>query len=232
MPEKAPFKTSRIHGFSNRNAADDAEAVQRFCKRNSAKIRGLDRKVAFPTNRRNHGCKTELFLEKFADCLPFSPNAVFLCLPRNLTAALSRLLSIGEFIARSYPIRAVIQFSICLSIGSQREGPKINPVCKFFELCLQRQKEPVHSTSNQREMISRYIFDETMYRLCFSETFNVCFFRDPGRLGNRSGAAAISFDGCLVFHFRYSVVDSAMRVEYSIAYRTPVRQWAFDAFSL
>ena len=30
-------------------------------------------------------------------------------------------------------------------------------------------------------MISRHIFDETMYRLCFSETFNVCFFRsdDP-----------------------------------------------------
>ena len=90
LPEKAPFKTSRIHGFSNRNAADDAEAVQRFCKRNSAKIRGLDRKVAFPTNRRNHGCKTELFLEKFADCLPFSPNVVFLCLPRNFTAALPR----------------------------------------------------------------------------------------------------------------------------------------------
>ena len=55
-------------------------------------------------------------------------------------------------------------------------------------------------------MISRYIFDETMYRLCFSETFNVCFFRDSGRHCIRSGAAAISFDGCLVFHFRYSVV--------------------------
>ena len=25
-------------------------------------------------------------------------------------------------------------------------------------------------------MISRYIFDETMYRLYYSETFNVCFF--------------------------------------------------------
>ena len=118
----------------------------------------------------------------------------------------------AHIFAQSYPIRTVIQFSICPSIGSQREGPKINPVCKFFELCLQRQKEPVHSTSNQREMISRYIFDETMYRLCYSETFNVCFFRDPGRLSNKSGAAAIPFGGCLVFPFRYSVVDSAMRV--------------------
>ena len=63
-----------------------------------------------------------------------------------------------------------------------------------------------------------------MYRLCYLETFNVCFFRSAGRLSNRSGAAAISFDGCLVFHFRYSVVDSSMRVRYSIAYRTLVRQ--------
>ncbi len=78
---KSPFKTGRIHRFSNGNAADDAEAVQRFCKRNSAKICGLDRKTAFLTNRRKHGCKTELFLEKIADCLPFSPNIVFLCLP-------------------------------------------------------------------------------------------------------------------------------------------------------
>ena len=48
-------------------------------------------------------------------------------------------------------------------------------------------------------MIYRYIFDETMYRLCFSETFNVCFFRSAGRLSNRSGTAAISFGGCLCF---------------------------------
>ncbi len=81
-------------------------------------------------------------------------------------------------------------------------------------------------------MISRYIFDETMYRLCYSENFNVCYFRDPGRLSNRSGAAAISFDGCLVFHFRYSVVDSAMRARYSIAYRTLVRQVLSAHFSI
>ena len=104
----------------------------------------------------------------------------------------------AHIFAQSYSIRTVIQFSICPSIGSQREGPKINPVCKFFELCLQRQKEPVHSTSNQREIISRYIFDETMYRLCYSETFNVCYFRSAGRLSNRSGAAAISFTAAVL----------------------------------
>lgn len=45
-----------------------------------------------------------------------------------------------------------------------------------------------------------------MYRLCYSETFIVCLFRPAGRLSNRSGAAAISVGGCLVFHFRYSFV--------------------------
>ena len=82
----------------------------------------------------------------------------------------------AHIFTQSYPIRTVIQFSICPSIGSQREGPKINPLRKFFELCLQRQKEPVHSTSNQREKISRYIFDETMYRLWYSEPLMPAFF--------------------------------------------------------
>lgn len=43
--------------------------------------------------------------------LPFSPNVVFLCLPLNLTAALPRSLPAGEFIARLYLIRTVIQLS-------------------------------------------------------------------------------------------------------------------------
>ena len=130
----------------------------------------------------------------------------------------------AHIFAQSYPIRTVIQFSICPSIGSRREGPKINPLRKFFELCLQRQKEPVHSTSNQWEMISRHIFDETMYRLWYSETFNVCFFRDPGRHCDRTAQPQSLSAAALCFISRYSVVDSAMRVEYSISYRTLVRQ--------
>ena len=57
------------------------------------------------------------------------------------------LAPIGEVVAESYPIRTVIQFSICPSIGRQREGSFINPLnnqlgtflpfarknfCKFF----------------------------------------------------------------------------------------------------
>ena len=147
MPEKVLFKTGRIHGFSNRNAADDAEAVWRSHKKKSAINYGLDRKAAFPTNRRNHGCKTELFPEKFSSSLPLYPNVVFLFLPQNLTAASLCSLSIREVFARSYPIRTVIQFSIYPSIGRQREGLFINPLnnqlgtfspfarkdfCKFF----------------------------------------------------------------------------------------------------
>ena len=39
---------------------------------------------------------------------------------------------LAHIIAKSYPIRTVIQFSICPSIGSQREGAKINPLCNIF----------------------------------------------------------------------------------------------------
>ena len=45
MPEKVLFKTGRIHGFSNRNAADDAEAVWRSHKKKSAKNYSLDRQT-------------------------------------------------------------------------------------------------------------------------------------------------------------------------------------------
>ncbi|MFQ9054179.1 MAG: hypothetical protein ACLR5H_14540 [Oscillospiraceae bacterium] len=88
LPEKAPFKTGRIHGFSNRNAADDAEPFGAPTKRNLRKITVLTVKQLSPQIGEITGVKTELFLEKVADCLPFSPNVVFLCLPRNLTAAL------------------------------------------------------------------------------------------------------------------------------------------------
>ena len=184
-----------------------------------------------PQSDARYSCGQRLM---FLDCSAVLPECRFSVPASESHRSVVLLAPIGEVAAESYPIRTVIQFSICPSIGSQREGPKINPVCKFFELCLQRQKEPVHSTSNQREMISRSIFDETMYRLYYSETFNVCYFRSAGRLSNRSGAAAISFDGCLEFHFRYSVVDSAMRVKYSIAYRTLVRQvvWSYAVKNL
>ena len=124
MPEKVLFKTGRIHGFSNRNAADDAEAVWRSHKKKSAKNYGLDRKAAFPTNRRNHGCKTELFFKYFA---VFSEYRFSIPAPESHRSVVL-LAPIGEVVAESYPIRTVIQFSICPSIGRQREGSFINPL--------------------------------------------------------------------------------------------------------
>lgn len=59
-----------------------------FARGNLQKAAVLTVKTASLINRRKNGFKAELFLEKFADCLPFSPNVVFLCLPQNLTAAL------------------------------------------------------------------------------------------------------------------------------------------------
>lgn len=131
---KSPVQDRQNSRIFNGNAADDAEAVQRFRKRNSAKIRGLDRKVAFPTNRRNHGCKTELFLEKFADCLPFSPNVVFLCLPRNLTAALFCLPPSGRSWQNHIPFGRSFSFQFAPQLVGSEKGCKLTPSIINWEL--------------------------------------------------------------------------------------------------
>lgn len=89
----------------------------------------------------------------FSNILPFSPNVVFLCLPRNLTAASPRLLSVGEFIAKSYPIRTVIQLSNSPSIGSQREGVKITPSAIFFGICNDKKSRyTAHQISGRKSL--------------------------------------------------------------------------------
>ena len=95
-----------------------------FAKGKSAKSSGLDRKTAFLTNRRKSGCKTELFFQYFAG---FSECRFSVPAPESHRSVVL-LAPIGEVVAESYPIRTVIQFSICPSIGRQREGSKINPL--------------------------------------------------------------------------------------------------------
>ena len=119
MPKKAPFKTGRICGFFNRNTIDDAQVVRRSCKGKSAKSSGLDRKTASFTNRRKNGCKTELF---FLIICRFLRMSFFYPCP-----GISPQRRQAHIFAQSYLIRTVIQFSICPSIGRQREGPEINP---------------------------------------------------------------------------------------------------------
>ena len=63
LPEKVLFKTGRIHGFSNRNAADDAEAVWRSHKKKSAKNYSLDRQTTSSQIGENTGVKRNCFLK-------------------------------------------------------------------------------------------------------------------------------------------------------------------------
>lgn len=91
MPEKVLFKTGRIHGFSNRNAADDAEAVWRSHKKKSAKNYSLDRQTTSSQIGEIKGVKRNCFLKNlrivcrffrmsfFCACLGISPQRCSAC---------------------------------------------------------------------------------------------------------------------------------------------------------
>ena len=239
MPEKVPFKTGRIHGFSNRNAADDAEAVWRSHKKKSAKNYSLDRQTTSSQIGEITGVKRNCFLKNLRIVCRFFERR-FSVPASESHRSVVLLAPIGEVVAESYPIRTVIQFSICPSIGSQREGSFINPLnnqlgtflpfarknfCKLFVNGGYNDKKSQYTA---HQISGRKSLAISLMKLCTGSAFQKpsmsAFFRSAGRRCDRSGAAAISFGGCLVFHFRYSVVDSAMRARYSIAYRTLVRQ--------
>ena len=57
-----------------------------------------------------------------------SPRMSFSVSAPESHRSVAPLAPIGEVVAESYPIRTVIQFSICPSIGRQREGSFINPL--------------------------------------------------------------------------------------------------------
>ena len=64
----------------------------------------------------------------FIDCSAASPECRFSIPAPESHRSVVLLAPIGEVVAESYPIRTVIQFSICPSIGRQREGLFINPL--------------------------------------------------------------------------------------------------------
>ena len=64
----------------------------------------------------------------FLDYSAASPECRFSTPAPESHRSVVLLAPIGEVVAESYPIRTVIQFSICSSIGRQREGPEINPL--------------------------------------------------------------------------------------------------------
>ena len=161
MPEKVLFKTGRIRGFSNRNAADDAEAVWRSHKKKSAKNYSLDRQTTSSQIGEITGVKRNCFLKNLRIVCRFLRMSFFCACP-----GISPRRRLAHIVARSYPIRTVIQLSGRLFVHLLINWEFF---CYLNEVNFvnfpQRQKEPVHSTSNQREKISRHIFDETMYRL-------------------------------------------------------------------
>lgn len=153
MPEKAPFKTGRIYRFLNGSAANNARIVRLFCKGKSAKSSDLDRETASLTNRRKSGCKTELFFKYFAvffECRFSVPAPEF---HRSVVL----LAPIGEVVAESYPIRAVIQLSNYPSIGRQREGPKINPLCNIFSMSTTTKRAGTQHIKSAGENLSLYL---------------------------------------------------------------------------
>lgn len=133
MPEKVLFKTGRIHGFSNRNAADDAEAVWRSHKKKSAKNYSLDRQTTSSQIGEITGVKRNCF----SNILPFSPNIVFLSLPRNLTAALFCLPPSGRSWQNHIPFGRSFSFQFAPQLVGSEKGRKLTPSIINWELfCL------------------------------------------------------------------------------------------------
>lgn len=100
----------------------------------------------------------------------------------------------------------------------------------FYEQAVERQKEPVHSTSNQREKISRLIFAETMYRFCTSETFNVCFFRFIGRRCDGTAQPQSLSAAALYFIQKFSC-DSQMKAYRLFHTERSVVEYIFKLFA-
>lgn len=125
MPEKVLFKTGRIHGFSNRNAADDAEAVWRSHKKKSAKNYSLDRQTTSSQIGEITGVKRNCF----SNILPFFRTSFFCaCLgisPQRCSACPHRG-GRGRIISHSDG-HSVFNLP---PVDSQREGLFTNPLNK------------------------------------------------------------------------------------------------------
>ena len=78
-----------------------------------------------PQSDARYSCGQHLM---FLDYSAASPECRFSVPAPESHRSVVLLAPIGEVVAESYPIRTVIQFSICPSIGSQREGSFINPL--------------------------------------------------------------------------------------------------------
>ena len=81
LPKKVPFKTGRIQGFSNGNAADNAEIVWRSHKKKFAKNYGLDRQTTSSQIGEITGVKRNCFLKNLRIVCRFLRMSFFYSCP-------------------------------------------------------------------------------------------------------------------------------------------------------
>ena len=157
------------------------------------------------------------------------------------------LAPIGEVVAESYPIRTVIQFSICPSIGRQREGSFINPLnnqlgtflpfarknfCKLFVNGGYNDKK---SRYTAHQISGRKSLAISLMKLCTGSAFqkpSMSAFSAPladSAIGAAQPQSLSAAALCFISDIQLWLSNESVKI---IPYRTPVRQWAFNAFSL
>ena len=134
MPEKVPFKTGRIHGFSNRNAADDAEPFGAPTKRNLRKITVLTVKQLSPQIGEITGVKRNCFLKNLQIVCRFLRMSFFYSCPgispqRCLACSPSESSSQGHI-----PFGRSFSFQLAPQLVVSEKGRKLTPSIINWEL--------------------------------------------------------------------------------------------------
>ena len=174
---------------------------------------------------------------------PFSPNVVFSVSAPESPRCVAPLAPIGEVVAESYPIRTVIQFSICPSIGRQREGPEINPLnnqlrtflpfarnnfCKLFVNGGYNDKK---SRYTAHQISGRKSLSISLMKLCTGSEIqkpSVSAFSVPQSDAATGTAQPQSLSAAALCFIQIFNCGSLMRARSSIAYITLVRQVLSD----
>ena len=132
MPEKVLFKTGRIHGFSNRNAADDAEAVWRSHKKKSAKNYSLDRQTTSSQIGEITGVKRNCFLKNLRIVCRFLRMSFFCACPGISPQRCSAPPS-GRSWQNHIPFGRSFSFQFAPQLVGSEKGRKLTPSAKLFE---------------------------------------------------------------------------------------------------
>ena len=153
----------------------------------------------------------------------------------------------AHIFAQSYPIRTVIQFSICPSIGRQREGSFINPLnnqlgtflpfarknfCKLFVNGGYNDKKSQYTA---HQISGRWSLAISLMKLCTGSGIqkpSMSTFSAPladSAIGAAQPQSLSTAALCFISDIQLWLSNESVKI---IPYRTPVRQWAFNAFSL